>query len=63
MTMHVKFMDSRTLPSGRKPSRQPPIKVIDLRELLGSGRELHLYHDGQIYRLRLTKANKLLLTK
>lgn len=49
--------------SGSKPSSQPPIKVIDLKELMGSLREVQLYHAGELYRLRLTKANKLILTK
>lgn len=56
-------MQTPSLPSGRKPQRQPPTKVIDLKELMGSARELQLYHAGQLYRLRLTKANKLILTK
>jgi hemin uptake protein HemP len=46
-----------------KPLSQPPIKVIDLKELMGSAREVQLYHQGSVYLLRLTKANKLILTK
>jgi hemin uptake protein HemP len=56
-------MSAPVPPSGSKPPRQPPTKVIDLKELMGSAKEIHLYHAGELYRLRLTKANKLLLTK
>jgi len=50
-------------PSGSQPKRPLPIKVIDLKELIGSAKEIHLYHAGELYRLRVTKLNKLLLTK
>ena len=32
-------------------------------ELLGQGRELNIRHRGEVYRLRLTNANKLILVK
>lgn len=38
-------------------------KRIDIRELLGGGRELRILHDGQEYRLTLTSKGKLILTK
>lgn len=41
----------------------PTIKVIDLKELLKDAKEIHLIHGDAVYRLRLTKANKLILTK
>lgn len=56
-------MQNPTPSSGRKPNSQPPIKVVSLKELMGSARELLLYHAGATYRLRLTKSNKLILTK
>jgi hemin uptake protein HemP len=31
--------------------------------LLQGGREVLIHHDGQIYRLRLTASNKLILVK
>jgi hemin uptake protein HemP len=49
--------------SGSKPQRQLPTKVIDVKDLMGRAREVQLYHAGGLYRLRLTKANKLILTK
>ena len=36
---------------------------IDSRELFQSDRELHIRHGDDVYRLRLTGLNKLILTK
>ena len=36
---------------------------IDIRELLGAGREAILLHQGEEYRLRITRNGKLILTK
>lgn len=36
---------------------------VDVRELLGDGRELRILHGGQEYRLTLTSKDKLILTK
>jgi hemin uptake protein HemP len=36
---------------------------IDSRELFASGREITIAHGDDIYRLRLTSQNKLILTK
>lgn len=40
---------------------QPP--RISSRDLLRHGPELWIEHNGQIYRLRLTREHKLILTK
>lgn len=40
-----------------------PPRRIDIRDLLGGGRELRILHDGQEYRLSLTSKGKLILTK
>jgi hemin uptake protein HemP len=37
--------------------------VIEAQELLGGKNEIHIRHDGQIYRLRITSRNKLILQK
>jgi hemin uptake protein HemP len=37
--------------------------VFDVRELLGSGREVIIIHAGERYRLRVTANDKLILTK
>jgi hemin uptake protein HemP len=36
---------------------------LDSRELFASGREITIGHAGEVYRLRLTSQNKLILTK
>lgn len=56
-------MPDPQLPSAAKPLRQAAPKVIDLRELMGSAQEIQLLHGGELYRLRVTKAKKLILTK
>lgn len=39
------------------------VRTLDSRELLGSCQEIVIVHQGQRYRLRLTRQNKLILTK
>ena len=36
---------------------------VDSHRLLAGGRELVIDHSGQVYRLRLTRNDKLILTK
>jgi hemin uptake protein HemP len=46
--------------------RQPEAveaRLLDSRELLRGERELLIHHHGKLYRLRLTRAGKLILTK
>jgi hemin uptake protein HemP len=38
-------------------------RQLDSRELFGKERELLIHHNGELYRLRLTRAGKLILTK
>jgi hemin uptake protein HemP len=38
------------------------VKRITAQELLKQSREIEIDHEGKIYRLRLTQANKLILT-
>jgi len=38
-------------------------RVVDSRVLLDHTQEIRIAHDGQEYRLRLTRNNKLILTK
>jgi hemin uptake protein HemP len=46
------------------PSDLPtPPAVIDTASLFGRSNELRLWHRGQEYRMRITKAGKLILTK
>ena len=37
--------------------------VIETGQLFGDTREIHLSHRGEIYRLRITAQQKLILTK
>jgi hemin uptake protein HemP len=43
------------------PSTSP--RRIDLKDVLGDGREVIIRHGSEEYRLRLTSNDKLLLTK
>jgi|GEM_PF-771308 hemin uptake protein HemP len=43
------------------PSRNQ--KPIDSKSLLGQSNYLEIAHEGEIYRLRVTKLKKLILTK
>lgn len=50
---------AQAAPTGNGNSALNRIKV---QELLKQTREIEIDHDGKIYRLRLTQANKLILT-
>lgn len=61
-------IDTKYTESNRKLStqiRQVCVRngEIDSRELFQTDRELHIRHGDDIYRLRLTGLNKLILTK
>jgi hemin uptake protein HemP len=45
------------------PTRASALLRIDSERLLAGGRELVIAHAGQEYRLRLTRNDKLILTK
>jgi hemin uptake protein HemP len=38
-------------------------KLIDSKELMGESNYLDIAHEGEVYRLRITKYRKLILTK
>jgi hemin uptake protein HemP len=42
---------------------RPPVRRLDVKELLAGGREIVLLHAREEYRLRLTSNGKLILTK
>ncbi len=58
----------RTDPQPGQPSHPAPADAktassrIKLGDLLKQMREIEIDHEGKIYRLRLTQANKLILT-
>ena len=43
------------------PREEPP--WYSSHQLFGGSREVHIEHAGQQYRLRITRQNKLILTK
>jgi len=50
--------------SAPAPQRPPAdARQLDSRSLFGAARELLIQHNGALYRLRLTRAGKLILTK
>ncbi len=53
-----------TIPSlpGHTATPQPPQRIA-VNQLLAGAELVILVHNGQEYRLRLTRANKLILTK
>ncbi len=50
-----------SLPQSAPTAVRPP--RIDSQQLLKGGKELVIVHGGEEYRLRLTAAGKLILTK
>jgi hemin uptake protein HemP len=54
-------------PSGLTPkpssSGAAEVPVVDVRQLVGEGREIILMHLGEAYRLRITARDRLILTK
>lgn len=53
-----------TAPAAMVPTvKTPGPGRIDSQELLRNGRELIIAHQGEEYRLRLTRQDKLILTK
>lgn len=46
-----------------KDNSQEAAKLIDSKELVGKLGYLNILHEGEVYRLRITKFRKLILTK
>ena len=68
--MNAKFGDSQAFPGPRVDETQGATRQIavvnqriDSRHLFVATREITIDHGGEIYRLRLTGQNKLILTK
>jgi hemin uptake protein HemP len=53
------------VPSARGDAQQPQAgtRQVSSQQLLGSTKELLIEHNGEWYRLRETRARKLILTK
>ena len=39
------------------------LRLVRAEDLFGTAREIGIVHDGALYRLRMTRAGKLILTK
>jgi hemin uptake protein HemP len=64
MLDHVAHEPVHASPADRSPTAPPnAAQRIDSHRLLAGGRELVIDHAGQEYRLRLTRNDKLILTK
>ncbi len=52
-------------PSKDEPREEPqgPPKTISSSQLFGEDREVHIEHEGEVYRLRITRRGKLILQK
>ncbi|TWU35768.1 hypothetical protein Q31b_52030 [Novipirellula aureliae] len=53
----------RTTESNDSAIRQIESKIVHFNELARCGEEVWIEHEGQLYRLRLTRQGKLILTK
>jgi hemin uptake protein HemP len=49
--------------AGAAKGAEGEVRTLSARHLLGDGRVLRIEHEGEIYTLRLTRNNKLILTK
>lgn len=56
-------MNPATPSTPNNPSAPVPPRRIAVSDLLAGSEVVILVHNGQEYRLRLTRANKLILTK
>ena len=61
----MKANDESTTPRAQhdEPACEDSPKVIAAREIFAGAREICIEHDGEIYRLRITRRNKLILQK
>lgn len=51
------------MPSNEMPPPTNQTKIVSSDEILGGGNEIQIEHKGMIYRLRVTRQDKLILTK
>ena len=63
-SQHVDKSDQGNIDSPSEPSEVPMLpKIIKFDTLARCGDEVWIEHNGQIYRLRKTRQDKLILTK
>jgi len=51
------------LAAAETPAPPAPVRRVESASLFQRGREVVIVHHGQEYRLRITKSDKLILTK
>lgn len=51
------------MPAKDLPATANQTKIVTSDELLGGGNEIQIEHKGMVYRLRVTRQDKLILTK
>ena len=51
------------MPANDQRSTANQTKIVTSDEILGGGNEIQIEHKGMIYRLRVTRQDKLILTK
>ena len=54
---------SPELAAAEAPAPPAPVRRVESASLFQRGREVVIVHHGQEYRLRITKSDKLILTK
>jgi hemin uptake protein HemP len=50
-------------PTPAKPPELQPARAIDSQSLFGAARQLLIVHQGETYKLQITRQGKLILTK
>ncbi len=50
-------------PAGEAPESRLPLPVLQAKQLFGDNREIVIEHDGERYKLRITRRGKLILQK
>ena len=50
-------------PAPPKPQSPGEVRTVEARDLLGARGLLRIEHEGEVYTLRLTRNNRLILTK
>ncbi len=54
---------SSETPAGESEEPQGNVRILSTQEIFQGEREICIKHEGEIYRLRITRRNKLILQK
>lgn len=63
LSLTLDTLAAALLPAGSQPAAQPALPLISSEQLFAHCKALLIEHNGQQYRLQITKQNKLILTK